>query len=535
MGAITIRGGSSVTPTTVGGVTYGMDGTERTLDDLNIDHWSLKFQSLGDDVFEYSVKTQNAKGLGTIVPLDGQQIRVYYDGTRIFSGHVVAPKLGLGSLKVRVYGPWWWMGKIMISGTATDASGTSDDRTSYVFPTQGLRDSFRSLINRAVDMGVPMAKVTSDAEESARMDGMFPMVKTTLSNMSFAAAFAELMSRLPDAVMWFDYEAQPVEMHISRRSNMVPISYAVGSTGNVRVESADIYPRLDQQVARVELKHMTRNATNGLPKFASQTYGTAAAGKVQIVTISGPESVPFLPKDDFDSVKIKTVAATFSTPQYFIFDTVLKSAIETYGAFLGNASGWNVPNWYRVVSTGDLPDWLRTDYGLKKKTFRINGWVTGSLPGGGLGNCASYLKSIGRLAWDVGGTNPQFRLYVDFEFEGVSISYPSTTTVYKKWDYDFLQPPANLAQNLQAAQDWIPWEGPVVIARADLNGYNGIKRTFNLTGSHPDHAAMNALVRSVTFDSRRRVTWDLGAPARIDVGGLVNKMRSDPQSQIVWL
>jgi hypothetical protein len=125
---------------------------------------------------------------------------------------------------------------------------------------------------------------------------------------------------------------------------------------------------------------------------------------------------------------------------------------------------------------------------------------------------------------------------VDYTIPVINLSYPAKTTVRKKWDYDFLAPPSNLAENLRDAQNWIPWEGPVVILRPDLTGYNGLQRTFNLTNSHPDHDGMNAMVRSITYDiARNRVTWDLGAPARIDPGNLITKLRRSPQDNIVWL
>jgi hypothetical protein len=76
----------------------------------------------------------------------------------------------------------------------------------------------------------------------------------------------------------------------------------------------------------------------------------------------------------------------------------------------------------------------------------------------------------------------------------------------------------------------------VVIVRPDLDGVNLLQNKFNLTNSNPDHNGMNALARSVTYDiARKRVTLDLGAPARIDPGNLISKLRRSPQDNIVWL
>lgn len=534
-----IRGDDDVTVTTAAGVTYGLDGTLRDFDDMNFSNWSLKFQAQGDDIFTYTIRTKNAKGLGAIVPRDGQVIRIYVDGDRVFKGHVVKPRLGLNSLTVTAYGPWWWMGKITLSGAVADSTGVTADRASYVLPTQGLRTSMRAIINRAEYMGVPMARIT-DANESARIDSMYVMLKTTLSNMSFAAALSELLACIPDAVPWFDYSVEPPAMYISRRDAMTAISYAVGASGTTRVEAAEIQPRTDQRVQRVELKHVKRQPTTGKPMWASQDYGTLSTAthnrQVQIITISGPETVQIMPKDDFDTVKIRTQARQYAST-YFLLDPVLKDAQEKYGGLTGNFPYIQDAGWYRIIS-GETAEWMRKDYGLKTRTRKVAMWVEGTyLSSTGLGGATAYLKSIGKLT--TFPTNDPvttgFRLFVDFSMEQINLSYPNLTTVYKKWDYDYLAPPAGLAQNLRDAQNWTPWEGPVTLVRPDLTGYNGLRRKFNLTNSHPDHAGMDALVRSVTYSSNRRVTWELGPPARADLGGLVNRARRNPQDNIVFL
>ena len=524
-----------MTPVTISGVTYGIDSTERSLDDLGIDTWQMKFQNLEEDFFSYTVRTKNAKGLGTIVPNDGQELRVYVDGTRVFKGHVVGPKLGLDKLEVKAVGPWWWMKKIMLSGGFTDDTGATADRTKYAFPEQGLRKSFRSLINRAVELGVPMADIDNDTEEAARMSGMFPVMKQSLSNMSFAAAFSDLMTLIPDAVLWFDYAAAPVQLRITRRADMTPISYAVGGTGSVRVERAEIFPRGDQQVARVELKHMTRSTTTKRAKFATQASGSSTAGKVQIVTVSGPEIVPFLPKDDLDSMVVQTEQVRFSMQWARAFDSVIQNVERSFGTLPGTISdGGAFAGAYRLMK-GEVTDWMRKQEGLKVSEKRISGWVrmnynyslAGIAP-------VTQLRQMGRIQNHT-ASDGYYLVFVDFTVPILNKSFPTKKTLYQNPTYNFIAPPTGLAAELKSAQDWLPWEGPVTIVRDDLSLYNGLPRTFNLTGSHPSHASMNALVRSISYSSARRVVWDLGAPPRIDTGSLVNKLRRNPQDAIEYL
>lgn len=578
----TIKGDPDVTVTTIGGVTYGMDDTGRTFEELNISIASLKFQSLADDVFSYTARTLTAAGKGTIVPRDGQIITLLRNGTRVFKGHVVRPKLGLKSLAISVMGPWWWMGKIYLESAFQDKTGVSAKRSSYVMPEQNLRTSLQALVNLAEDSGVPMARIGAGVLTDRIKGGWFTMLPWTFSNMSFANALAEIMSAVPDAVAWFDYSPSTPELNIWRRGAMTQLAYTVGGTGDVRVESADIYPRIDQEVKRVELRYVTREAATGLPKWAAQADGPSAAtapkAKVQIVTISGPETVQILPKDDFEKVGVETHSS--GTPDNDYVKTraaAIDSNTKTFGAAGGiitsvsGYSGWSKDGVYTTVSfpgigvtkrdgsaisltgrylllTTDLPEWLRKELGA------VDVKITGTWGSVFTQSAITDTPSATWFNWYYAaprkGTfyvnrysnsnDPLTKRFwaMPFECDGVLVKtqYATKTAVYKPWDYRFIAPPEDLATNLLGAQNWLPWEGPVVIARADLTAYNGLQRKINLNGSHPDHADMNALVKAITYDiPRSRVTWDLGAPARIDPGNLIAKLRRSPQDNIVWL
>lgn len=568
----TIKGDADVTVTTVAGVTYGLDDTERTFAQMKFAGWQLKFAPLADDFFSYTVRTQNAKGKGAIVPRDGQSFSVFYDGVRKFKGTVVKPMLGLKQLKVTALGPWWWMGKITLSGATVDATGITDDRTSYVFPTQNLRLSLQSLINRAQDKGVPMKSIP-DADLNDRISGMFAFLKTTLSNMSFAAALAELLGNVPDAVGWFDYEANPPALNIGRRDDLAAISYEVGSTGTVRVESAEIYPRTDQKVQRVELKYAKRVKTSNKPQWASQNHGTVSTDthkrQVQIITVSGPETLDLVPKDDFEVTKVLTSALNLSVVanrasnlkeilvKFGSIQGLVTSSVSYYAegspfrpsvtvpfpplTVVDNKTGQLIAAREVLVSPESLADWLSKDMEVTEVTVR-GSWLTERNYGAGDPRSASFAAMYAAAPRRGNGYSasigPTFFEWAMLPFECsllmVNKAYRRRTKVYKPWDYDFLNPPDNLAENLRDCQNWTPWEGPVVIVRPSTNGNNHINRKFNLTNSHPDHDGMDALVRSVTYTSNR-VSYELGSPARSDLGGLVNKMRRNPQDNIVWL
>lgn len=532
--AWTIKGDADVTVETIGGIVYGLDATERSLSSIRAAA-SLKLAVLADDVFTYSVKTQNAKGKGVIVPKDRQWISVFNsDGTRIFKGVVAAPTLGLDRLQVSAYGPWKQMSEITLSGRK---AGAAEDRSEYVFPEQGLRLSFQSLINRAVDMGVPMKKVLDD-EVNTRIDAMFPMMQITLSNMSFAAALGELMGLVGDAVCCFDYSSSPPALYIKRRENMESISYAVGATGQVRVSRADIKPRSDLNVARHELRYVQRSATTGKPVLMKQAAGTADTDekkrRVLITTISGPENTDHLPLDEFESMVIQTEQVRVSYGWAVRFDATLKGIVEKYGAPDGSPyDGGAIANAH-YLKKGEVREWMKRQLGIKQSEVKVGRWISFSEGiSGGIGRAGVELKILGRLRRFL--TENRYEIFVEYTVPVINVSYPTKQTIYKKLGYQFQKPMAGLAADMRDSRNWTPYEGPVELTRGDeLTGYNGLQRKFNLTNAHPDYAGMNALVRSITYDlASHKVTWELGPPTRTALGSLVNKSKRNGRDNIV--
>ena len=357
----TIKGDGDVSVDTIGGITYGLNATERSLEGMRASP-SLRFAVLADDVFTYTQRPENAKGKGVIVPKDRQWLSVFdSEGTRIFKGIVASPQLGLDRLTVSAYGPWKQMSEITLSGRK---EGASEDRSEYVFPEQGLRLSFRSLINRAVDMGVPMKKVT-DADESTRIDGMFSMMQITLSNMSFAAALGELMGLVGDAVCYFDYASTPPALYIKRRDNMTPASYAVGATGQVRVSRCDIKPRGDLNVAMHELRYVQRSTTTGKPVLLKQRAGSAATDdekrRILITTISGPENTDILPLDEFESMVVRTEQVRVNYAWALKFDATLAGIVQKYGAPAGTPYDGGAIDGAYWLKKGEVREWMKRE------------------------------------------------------------------------------------------------------------------------------------------------------------------------------
>lgn len=561
--AITIKGEAGKT----------LNATSRTLKQLNIGSGILRFQSLADDLLTWTAATTNAAGAGTIVPDIGQVVEVHDGATRRFRGHVTKVKPGMKSVTVEAAGPWWWMTRIKLSSTRTDPNGSDSTRAQYVFPTGDLRQMIISLLDRAIDEGVPMERGTG-----TQIAEMYDWCKVTLSDMSYAAALANFISRVPDAVVWFDYGTGSTlpRLKIARRGGADAMT-EMDITYGVDVEDFSIEPRLDLEISRTEIKYMDRHPVTGRPRFQTQGSGTAQTGKLQIVTVSGPEIVDQLPLEDFESYRLKTTTGLDSTwvskndsglaavrQQYGMIGAI-GTSVTTYrasgttrrpytsyfpglkfrkqnGSFVKSLTGK-----YVVIST-DIPDWVVEKYGGMRVTI-TGTWIAqwrDSVQGMGTGWSKAFQAL--RVGAETGKglekevTVGEDRLYENewlargFEVAGVLIntSFPGEgSDVYKPWDWDFLNPPAGMAGGLRQSQNWVPWEGSITTAHQTVTGANLLPRAMNLLNALPACATMKALNKAVTYDLvRGRRTFQLGAPARIDLGTAMGRVAVAKQDVI---
>lgn len=115
-------------------------------------------------------------------------------------------------------------------------------------------------------------------------------------------------------------------------------------------------------------------------------------------------------------------------------------------------------------------------------------------------------------------------------------SYEIAAEFVSSFSFAFLVPPAGLAAGLQAAQDWVPWEGPISLVSDEVTADNLLADKYNLTNALTECATMATLARTVTHDLiGGRTTIDLGAPARADFGTLTSRIRRQPRDNIEYL
>ena len=571
-----------------------LDATVRTLESILGTSAKLVLSSLDADSFEWEASTSDATGAGTIIPDAGQIIEVFYSGTRRFYGNVTIPRVSTNRVTVRAEGAWWWMNRITLTQVQADDEATTATRPSYVFPTQALKTSLETLIDRAIANGVPVIRGT--------VATMFDFPRITLSEKSCAQALADLMSICPDAVAYFDYSGAtgtyPI-LNITRRGVMSAETLTLGTDA---VEDLDLAPRLELEVARVDIGSVTRNTTTGAQQWATQSSGTAAPGKNQIIVVSGPETVDFLPVNKDNSVSLQTFAmptggialstltsssthtASVITGEIATFvkanDPAIATMIREFGSefssylslsnggrFLvsiyttGNMNGApgifldkpnliskeSVSGMYVVSATTKLPQWMTDENGYVIRDATLSGFLrytrnyqTTEPSWWAEGQKRAVESLQGYIANTSGQTSGSYQNNLFFQFaipvQVIDTAFAGLTTVYRAWDYDYIQPPAGLAAALLAAQNWIPWDGNIQTVADTVDGAQDLLKKYNVAGSLTACSTMAALPRAITYDiARGRKTIRLGAPARTDFGSLASRFRRSPKDNITYL
>lgn len=640
------------------------NATAQTLEYRAVEAGTLAFRSLEADTLTLQAAPEDFKTY--TMPELGQIVRLYRNGTLFFTGHVtdtpVSVIAGTQSIAIVVSGPWWWMERINYTSTQTDGTGVTGTRMTGIFGNApsgvNLQTAMQTAIDQCVTLGVPIANIAGGSSVAS----YFQIPRITLNQGTCAFVITELARLVPDTMVYFDYSTTTPKINITRRGVATTRTIALTDTNSLSVK-----PMLEMQVTRVELPYIERD-TNGLTKYNTQTSGTTTTGKVQIITVSGPELDTFLPSDYFDSATLTGFPLSTQFENFILSSTQFAGALGTglkttditiqqgqkqytgynsgrspsTGSFSGTSSvqytqpaasvtddtgepssfgsvlilSDNLPEWAIAahslvpitvsgqwiyewkdqkfsLSTGysnfdALPAWVGALSGAQKDSFYsgdyhyiliggeyvVSGYTTSSssLPhlygttrsgtGSGvlvLGTAASAVDDFYngmRIAYlQNPGTNPiNDKWYIatitDYVGSTRAASYststgPSTVSsrayrilgakVYAPADYSFIAPPANLAANLLAAQNFIPYEGDIMLTEqtAGTTRYRGCK--VNVSGSLSAHSSMAALVSSETLDLKTGETViELGTPPRVDYRTFVDRIRKTAQDNIVF-
>jgi|GEM_PF-4662711 len=542
-----------------------VDASTHTLPELQAEGAVVEFRSLDSDRLTWSVWLGRYGEVAGLVPDNGQKITLYRNGARFFTGNVVNPKIvaegGRVTAQITVEGPWWWLKNMMISNVLADQAGTTKERAAYVFATGGVKNHLQGLAARAIDAGAPIS--------AGSIADTFNIPRLSLRDMSYAEAFCELMRWVADGTLYFDYsgsDATPPALCMQRRGAAATVTITPSLGCFPRIE---ITPRLDLKLSQVKVASAERATVDNrrVTQWALQTAGTADTTRpsVQLVTTSGPEVDTYLPQDFTDAVVVRS--AEIGAAQIILnkedrlrltggiglslgpYDDGL-FATQDFPTTITDADGNSLPAGYNYYLTaGETKDWWAKD-GIGWINARVTAMIHTAidaelpLPSPYTVTPPSWYQAIGgsmqggyivpdpaRMRW-------VFYTTVSVPFIAVKNDWSTDTTLIRQEDYAFVNPPADLAANLLASQNWLPHEGAIsqAIDPGDIPAGHHLGKRVDVMELLPVHESMGALIvgQAITLRSGQ-VSYTLGAPARHAYRDLVNRFRQSGADNIVYL
>ena len=273
--------------------------TSKTLEGLQVSDGSLTFRSVGVDELVLTISPENI--VNYTAPDYAQRVDLFRSGTRFFTGYVTNVKTSSNNaITITISNAWWFLERINYVTSQTDGAGASANRITGVFGTAAsgvsLTTAIQTAINTSVTLGAPMANIAGGSS----VGSYFDIPRVTLNQSTCAQVISELVRLVPDTMTYFDYTNTTPTFHVVRRSAATTRTLTIGTSP---VEDFEVNPMLELQVSQVVLPYVTRN-TEGLTSYQTQSSGTATVGKIQVLTVSGPELDTFLPNDYFDSANI---------------------------------------------------------------------------------------------------------------------------------------------------------------------------------------------------------------------------------------
>lgn len=299
------------------------DNTTQTLEFRAIEAAQLSFRSLDVDTLDLGIIPEDFTTY--TAPELGQTVKLYRNSTLFFTGTVTDVQTSVTAnaqgLSVTVSGPWWWMERVNYTSTQTDGTGATATRMTGVFGDAAngtnLQTAIQTAINNIAALGVPIANIAGGSSVAA----FFTVPRVTLNQGTCAFVITELCRMVPDVMVYFDYTTATPTLQVTRRGVATTRTLTLGTD---EVDTLNIKPVYEMKVDQVALPYIERDVL-GRTKFNQQASGTAATGRVQIITVSGPELDTFLPNDLFEVVPVQNNISGFSRMIYDRADEFIRA------------------------------------------------------------------------------------------------------------------------------------------------------------------------------------------------------------------
>lgn len=554
-----------------------VDATARSLEALHASGLNVLFRSLATDELTWTVWLKSTAEISTLVPDDGQRISLYKNGDRYFTGHVTSREpifsAGQWGYSITVSGPWWWLATTPITSVIPDETTVNQERAIYILNTGSPTAWLASIASRAVALGMPVA-LGSIATCSA-------CPRISLREMSLGEAISEVMRFVVDGLVYFDYSGADGTHPALCMQRRTPAATVEINVGTVAVPTIKLRPRKDLQIAELHINYTERETYENqrVNAFKKQSSGTSSGTRPdrQIITVTGPEMGLGLPQDLTDSVVVKSSAIAGHVGDALnIYHDLLKAGqaslagVDAYAdddtgdIYAGSPILWpvdpgilvtdpegntlNLAAWPYYLTKGEIKDWWAKD-GIESVQARVTAtvgstselmgvvedapeqpkWarVLGARPGSYLVSEPGTGTTKVRYTWQAS---------VSAVIPLVKTLWAANTTLIRKEDWAWFNPPAGFAAYLLATQNWLPWEGEVPIATDDSPPANLVGSVLNIAGWVPECAAMRAMISGYSVTpATGQITFSIGPPARHSYRDLVNRFRQTGADNIYWL
>lgn len=529
---------------------------------------SLSFGSLRVDELSFSMVPADTTG-SDLTPDEGQELSLLIGGEVAFKGiaATVSSQWRESSLatQVKVSGAWWWLEQTPLSELIEEV-----ERPQFRCGKGDVKSHIQSLFARLEALGVPVAL--------GEVIECYEIPTVTFRDGPFSSALAELIRYVPDAVGWWDYSKEVPEFNLSRRSVDNATQFVLGSDP---VISADLQAEYGLEVKTVEVPYAER-LPSGETAFRTQTSQQGEAGSRQVNPVSGPELADFVPSDPIEGATITTVDAMANSV------TVDVSAIEQIWGFwvdwaarnsaisaTRNLSLWDestglsstfypgglepfieladgtaldvaVHNRYAVIydPETEIPDWMSEIENVQKAKLKGTVWFLEENSTGTpdwikelIQESSFERKQVGGTGQPAGQNNNDHSIFFDLDLDIVLIDRViSAETLYKPLSYIYETPPNDYAENLRAAQSWLPYSGDIVLQAPEgpLKRYSG--QTINLSGGREKWQQMGALAQGESIDLYSgQHSIELGLPSRLSGVTPVTRLDRDPKDNVITL
>ena len=545
----------------------------RTLDELRAGGLNVTFRSLADDELTWNVWLKSTAEIATLVPEYGQRISLYLNGGRYFTGHVTGrePSFSAGAwgYSITVSGPWYWLAKQSLSSEIPDETTVVKKRAIYLFGTGSPTNHLISLVSRAMEVGLPLSlgSIATCAN----------VPRISLREISYAEAISEVMRLVVDGLVHFDYSGADGTHPALSMQRRTPATTIQITPALVAVPTLKLRPRHDLQISELTVNYAKRETYgNGrATAFKSITAGasTGAMPDRQLITVSGPEPGLGLPQDltDFVVVKSSLLAGNLGAALSIWHDLLkageadLSGVIVYQAANVDTASGittsWptdplviatdnegnaiDLATWPYYLTKGEIKDWWKKD-GIESIQARITATVASSQIGLTTDNAPEipkWARVLGARASShfiiEGGTlklRYVWQATVSTVVPLVKTLWPVNTTLIRKEDWGWFNPPVGFANYLLQTQNFVPWEGEVPVATNETPPHNAVGSVLNIADWVPEAAAMRAMISGYSVrPATGQITYALGPPARHSFRDLVNRFRQTGADNTYWL